>query len=98
MRIAFADESLARICTEDAHKLGLPIVVIKAARRRLIQLEAARDERDLANLRGLYYKKLAGDLEGLRQVRVNDQYRIRFEIDNAQTPSVITIIYIGDPH
>jgi toxin HigB-1 len=98
MRVVFADEDLARISTDEAHKLGLPFAVIKAARRRLIQLEAATDERDLSNLRSLDYKKLAGDLEGLRQIRVNDQYRIRFELDNGQRPPVVTITFIGDPH
>lgn len=98
MRIEFADERLARICTDEAHKLGLPFAVIKAARRRLIQLEAAIDERDLSNLKGLDYKKLAGDLEGLRQIKVNDQYRIRFTLDNGERPPVVTINFIGDPH
>ena len=98
MRIEFADERLACICTDEAHKLRLPIAVIKAARRRIVQLEAALDERDLSNLRSLDYKKLAGDLEGQRQIRVNDQYRIRFTISNDERPPVVTIISINDPH
>lgn len=98
MRIEFADKRLALICTPEAHKLGLPIAVIKAARNRLLQLEAAADERDLSNLRSLDYKKLAGDLDGQRQIRVNDQYRIRFVLDDTQKPHVITIISINDPH
>lgn len=98
MRIEFADERLARICTDEAHKLGLPFAVIKAARRRLVQLAAAVDERDLSNLKGLDYKKLAGDLEGLRQIKVNDQYRIRFDLDNGEKPPVVNITFIGDPH
>ena len=50
MMIEFADVGLERICTDEAHRLGLPAAVIKAARRKLIQLEAASDERDLRNL------------------------------------------------
>lgn len=98
MRIEFADERLARICTDEAHKMGLPIAVIKAARKRLIQLEAARDERDLCNLRSLHYKKLAGGQDDRRQIRVNDQYRILFTIDDTQNPHVVLIDFIGDPH
>lgn len=98
MRIEFADDRLAMICTGEAHRLGLPIAVIKAARRRLVQLEAATDERDLNNLRGLHYKKLVGDLNNQRQIRVNDQYRIRFNLDDTQKPNVVIIIFIGDPH
>ncbi len=40
---------------------GLPVAVIKTARFRLIQLKAARDERDLRNLKGLHYKKGAAN-------------------------------------
>jgi proteic killer suppression protein len=98
MRIVFADERLGRICTDEAHKLGLPIAVISAARRRLIQLDAARDERDLRNLKGMHYKKLVGAREGQRSVRINDQYRIVFTVDEAERPPVIRILEIGDIH
>ena len=60
MRVEFADDDVARICTDEAHRMGLPFAVIKAARRKLIQMEAARDERDMRNLKGLNYKKLHG--------------------------------------
>lgn len=98
MRVEFSDRSLARICTDEAHKLGLPVAVIKAARNRIAQLEAASDERDLRNLKSLNYKKRQGDREGHRQIRINDQYRIVFTISTDQNPPVITIIEIGDTH
>ena len=98
MRIEFADADLARICTDEAHRLKLPIAVIKAARRKLIQLEAALDERDLRNLKSLNYKKLHGDRADHRSIRINDQYRIVFTLSEDETPPVITIIEIGDTH
>lgn len=98
MRIEFANDDLARICTNEAHRMGLPFAVIKAARRKLIQLEAARDERDLRNLKGLQYKKLQGDREGQRSIRINDQYRIAFTLLQNEGVPVIRIIEIGDTH
>lgn len=98
MRIEFADDDLARICTDEAHRLGLPFAVIKAGRRKLIQLEAASDERDLRNLKSLNYKKLQGEREGQRSVRINDQYRIVFTLSDDERPPVIRIIEIGDTH
>lgn len=98
MRIEFADDALQRICTDEAYKLGLPVAVIQTARRRLIQLEAAADERDLRNLKSLHYKKLQGDKEGRRTVRVNDQYRIVFTLLDTEKPPVINILAIGDIH
>ncbi len=53
MKVEFANDALARICTDQAHKMGLPFVVIKSARNKLVQLEAANDERDLIKIRGL---------------------------------------------
>ncbi|WP_066775022.1 type II toxin-antitoxin system RelE/ParE family toxin [Sphingomonas sp. CCH5-D11] len=98
MRIEFADEALKRICTDEAHKLGLPFAVIKAAQRKLLQLEAAVDERDLRNLKSLNFKKLQGARSGRHSVRVNDQYRIEFTISEGLKPPVITILEIGDTH
>ncbi|MBO6678063.1 type II toxin-antitoxin system RelE/ParE family toxin [Parvibaculum sp.] len=98
MRIEFADESLERICTDEAHKLGLPISVIKAARRALVKLEQAPDERTLRNWKSFRYKKLKGQREGQRQIRVNDQYRIVFELLDDERPPVARILEIDDTH
>jgi proteic killer suppression protein len=98
MRIEFADEDLERICTDDAHRMGLPFAVIKAARHKLIQMESAADERDLRNLKSLNYKKLQGQREGQRSIRINDQYRIVFTVSDGGGSSVLTIIEIGDTH
>jgi proteic killer suppression protein len=97
MRVEFGDADLVRICGDEAHKLGLPFAIIVAARRRLVQLQAAADERDLRNLKSLNYKKLKGVGE-LRSIRINDQYRIVFAIQNDAKPPIVTILNIGDTH
>lgn len=98
MKIEFRDKRLALIRTDKAHELRLPFGVIKGCRHKLIQMEAAPDERTLRNWKSLNYKKLGGDRDGLRQVRVNDQYRIEFELDESTTPPTIIITKIGDTH
>jgi plasmid maintenance system killer protein len=98
MKIVFANRHLALIQTPQAHELGLPIAVIKAAREKLIFLAEAPDERTLRNWRSLNYKRREGSTNDERQIRINDQYRIIFTIDTECTPSVITILEIGDPH
>ena len=97
MKVEFADGGLARICTDEAHRLRLPFAIIKGARRRLIQLEAASSERELMNLRGLNYKRLQGHREGQCQIWINHQYRIIFTLSDGN-PQVITIVEIDDPH
>ena len=98
MEVRFASDDLARICTDDAHKMGLPVAVIKAARKTLLKLEAATYERDLFQIGGLDYKKRRGDKNDTRQVRVNDQYRIFFTVSGDGAAAVATITFIGDPH
>ncbi len=97
MKIVFADKRLALIHTERAHELGLPFGVIKGAREKLNFLAEAPDERTIRNWRSLNYKRREGT-DDQRQIRINDQYRIIFSIDNDCVPPVVTILEIGDPH
>ena len=96
MKVEFADERLALIRTREAHKLGLPIGVINSCRDKLHAIEQASSELTLRNLRSLNYKRLEGS--DLRQIRLNDQYRMRFKLDNTTTPPTVTVVFIGDPH
>jgi plasmid maintenance system killer protein len=98
MEVKFASDDLARICTDEAHKLGLPVSVIKAARKTLLKLEAATFESDLFCLGGLDYKIRKGSDDDTRQVRVNKQYRIFFKVSGEGISAVATVTYIGDPH
>jgi len=78
--------------------MGLPIAVIRAAQRKIILLEQSPDERTLRNWKSLNYKKLSGDREGQRSIRVNDQYRIVFELLEDERPPAIRILEIDDTH
>lgn len=96
MKIEFANPRLALIRTDQAHKLGLPVGVIKSCRDKLHALEQAATEQTLRNMKSWDYKKLQGSNE--RQIRLNDQYRMRFTLDAKTTPPTITVTFIGDPH
>lgn len=98
MDIVFADETLALIETEDAGVTRLPVAVIKSARRKLTVLRAAVDDRSLRNWKSLHYEKLRGNREGQRSIRLNDQFRMVFELDEEANPQTATIISIEDYH
>jgi proteic killer suppression protein len=98
MRVVFADPKLALIETEDAGETGLPIGIIKSARRKLTVLRAAIDDRSLRNWKSLHYEKLKGGREGQRSIRINDQYRIVFKLDEGSEPQTVTILSIEDYH
>jgi toxin HigB-1 len=52
--------------------------VARVAQRKLQQLHAARELRDLAAFPGNRLEALAGDRRGQHSIRVNDQYRVCF--------------------
>ena len=52
--------------------------VARVAQRKLQQLHAARELRDLSAFPGNRLEALAGDRRGQHSIRVNDQYRICF--------------------
>ncbi len=98
MDVDFFDQKLALIETSEAGDTRLPVAVIKSARRKLIMLRAATDERTLRNWKSLHYEKLKGDREGQRSIRVNDKYRIVFTLDSDANPQKATILSIEDYH
>ena len=98
MRIVFDDGELALIETDEAGTTRLPVGVIKSARRKLTVLRAAIDDRSLRNWKSLHYEKLRGDREGQRSIRLNDQFRMIFELDEDTEPQTITILSIEDYH
>ena len=52
--------------------------VARSAQRKLKQLDAASELRDLAIFPGNRLERLSGDRRGQRSIRINDQFRICF--------------------
>lgn len=98
MEVFFADPALALIETDEAGKTRLPVPVIKSARRKLTVIRAAIDDRSLRNWKSLHYERLKGDRDGLRSIRLNDQFRMVFELDETRNPQSVTILAIEDYH
>lgn len=98
MKVIFADSQLSLIETDKAGLTKLPVGVIKSARRKLTVLRSAVDDRSLRNWKSLHYEKLKGNRKGQRSIRINDQYRMVFEIDEKTVPYTINILTIEDYH
>ena len=97
MKIEFRDRRLALIQTEEAAETRLPIAVIKSCREKLVILAAAPDERTLRNWRSVRYEKLKGEQEGRRSIRLNNQWRLVFALDQGQAPRII-VLAVEDYH
>jgi toxin HigB-1 len=49
---------------------------------QLNRIKAAGDQRDLSALKGNRFEKLKGDRAGTYSIRINDQWKITFRIEN----------------
>lgn len=96
MEVVFADATFALVETDQVGTTRLSVSVIKAARRRLTILRAAPDERALRNWKSLYYERLSEGRDSQRSVRLNDQFRLVFTLDEGTKPATITILNIED--
>lgn len=98
MNVIFVDKQFNKIETEEAPDLKLPLTVIKTIRKKLVILKAAPDERTLRNWKSLHYEKLKGDKKDQKSIKLNDQWRMIFTLNNDTNPPTITVIDIKDYH
>ncbi len=56
---------------------------------RLNRIRAAADQRDLQSMRGNRFEKLRGNRAGSYSIRVNDQWRITFRLEENRAMDVI---------
>ncbi len=66
----------------------LPVMIQKAARRKLLYLNEAMDLRDLLAPPGNHLEALRGDRSGQYSIRINDQWRICFVWDGGRAHQV----------
>lgn len=70
-----------------------PQIVRRYQDRINFLIKASRVE-DLFSIKSLHYEVLNGDKAGISSVRVNDQYRIEFEVETVEGESVLTLCNI----
>lgn len=98
MEVEFDDDDLDRLETHAQFTAGYSQEVVRAFRKRMQQIRAFRDERDLLAVRSLNFEKLKGNREGQYSIRLNLQWRLILEIRGDHPCKVIGIIEIVDYH
>ena len=89
---SFRDTETERLLwRERGSKLARPLQ--RAAKRKLLLLDAAESLDDLRVPPGTRLEKLAGDREGQHSIRVNDQYRGCFRWDGGEAHDVEIVDY-----
>jgi toxin HigB-1 len=89
---------IAKIDGDPEFKGKLPDALVRAFRMRMQAIRAAAHENDLRNLKSLHFEKLKGDRKHQYSMRLNDQYRLIFELEKGDQGNTIVIIGIEDYH
>ena len=98
MKFEFADPSLRRLSSDRHFDGGLPPGVVKAYRKRLLQIQAASDERVFYALKSLHFEKLKGDRRGQHSMRLNDQWRLVLRLKGSGQTKTAELLSIEDYH
>lgn len=79
MEMEYGDEATRRLHREGiSYGKGFD----RRALMRLNRIRAAVDQRDLSALKGNRFEKLKGERAGYYSIRINDQWRITFRIQD----------------
>lgn len=98
MDVRFDDDDLDRLETDPHFTARLAPGIVKAYRKRLQQIRAATDERDLRKLKSLHFEKLEGRRKSQHSMRLNDQFRLVVELEEGSSTKTIVIVAVEDYH
>ena len=98
MRFRFRSNKLRALYTEERGAHRYPPGVVDAFFEAMAIIEAAKDECDLCELKGLRYEKLSGRRQHQYSIRLNIQFRLVMEWEQDEEGEYILIVEIEDYH
>lgn len=98
MKVRFRDAFLEKIEFDPTTRIPWDEAVVKAFRKRMNFIRQAHNELDLFAWKSLRIEKLQGARQRQFSMRLNDQWRLIFEIENIGPDRVITVVSIEDYH
>jgi toxin HigB-1 len=98
MEVEFGKDALDRLEVDPKFTMGLPREVVKSYRRRMQVIRAAKDTRDLREVRGNHFERLLGARAHQHSIRLNDQWRLIVELGRGKDSRTIVIMNIEDYH
>lgn len=98
MEVEFKDADLDRLETDAKFTGGYAAALVKAYRKRLGAIRAARDARDFYNHKGNHFEKLQGSRAHQHSMRLNAQWRLILELHAKGNEKVVHVVGIEDYH
>ena len=98
MRYRHVNKALRRIDEDLDFHGGYAVNLVRAFRMRMQAIRAAAHENDLRALKSLRFEKLKGDRKDQYSMRLNDQFRLIFQIEESTQGNIIVVLAIEDYH
>ena len=98
MKFEFANRKLALLYEVGKGAQKLPPEVYFAFVAFIEYIHEINDERTLYTRKSLHFEKLTGNRKGQSSIRLNDQYRLCFEIIKDKAGNIIWILDLVDYH
>jgi proteic killer suppression protein len=98
VNVEFSDDDLDELETDGRRDGGYSPGVVKAFRKKMQLLRAARDERDLRAMKGARFEQLKGKRSHQHSIRLNDQWRLVLELRGTGSETVVVVCDIEDYH
>ena len=98
MDVCFKDAALDRLESDARFDGGYPPAVVRKFSQRMQQIRAFHNERDFYQVPALRCEKLKGSRSHQHSIRLNDQWRLIFELEGKGPAKVVAIVSIEDYH
>ena len=98
MNFRHANKNLQRMDEDPDFKGGFSAAIGKAFRLRMQFIRAAVNENDLRTRKSYRLEKLKGDRSSDYSIRLNDQFRLTFQIEKEEGGNRLVILDIEDYH
>jgi len=90
MKLLIEDRFLGEVAKGvQTGKPPYPVEVLKTFKKRVFQIQQAKNSADLRQIKSLHFEKLKGkEYEGKYSIRLNIAYRIIFRIDEHESDKI----------
>lgn len=98
MEVTFGDPKLDDLETDEHCKSRFDKSIVRAYRRLMRFIRDSADERDLRAYPGRNFERLKGNRSHQHSMRINDQWRLIFEVKKGIPKNTIHVVAIEDYH
>jgi proteic killer suppression protein len=98
MNFRHANKTLRKMDEQTDFDGGFSEGLARAFRLRMQAIRAAANENDLRAQKSYRFEKLRGDRSSDYSIRLNDQFRLRFQIEKEEGGNRLVILDIEDYH